>query len=377
MKNITTHTGLGLALGMLLSTLGVAPAVAQDGYGNTAPQSMRAKRDAERAKQQQKEKGDTPEVPALFPNATRQQPDAKASSKALKGLQELQDQYEKGDFAGVVAKADVLASAEANPYEKAFAYQIAGNASADLKNDAKAAEYFQKALDSNGLDNNSHYQVMHNLSAVQVGLERYDDALKTLDRFLAETKSDDPKYQSFRGSILANAGRADEAANTYVALSAKNPNDKKILMNAVATLQQADKFDQANVLLADAHRRGLLTEAREYRALYSGYLNSENKWKEAAAVINEGVAKGIVTPDADLAKAYMVVAQNAYAADDIALAVDMYGKAGPIAADGEAWLNLAKVYEFQNKKADSKAAAQKALDKGVKKPEEARRLMSK
>lgn len=377
MKNTNIPTGLSIALGILLSTLGTAPAVAQDGYGNTAPQSMRARRDAEQAKKKQKEKGDAPEVPALFPNATRQQPDAKASSKALKGLQELQDQYEKADYTGTVAKAEALATAEGSAYEKAFAYQLAGNAAADLKNDAKSAEYFQKALDSNGLDNNSHYQVMHNLSAVQFGLERYGDALKTLDRFLAETKSDDPKYQSFRGGILASAGRNDEAAKLYAALLAKNPNDKKILMNAVAALQQADQFDQANALLGDAHKRGLLTEAREYRALYSGYLNAQNKWKDAVPVINDGVAKGILPQDADLAKAYMIVAQNAYVADDIALAIDMYGKAGPIAADGEAYLNLAKVYEFQNKKTEARAAAQKALDKGVKKPEEARRLLSK
>ena len=377
MKNIVTKTTLGAALGTLLSTMAVAPAVAQDGYGNTAPQSMRAKRDAERAKQKQKDQGDAPEAAALFPNATRAQPDAKASSKALKGLQELQAQYEKEDFAGVLAKADVLASADASPYEKAFAYQLAGNAAADLENDAKAAEYFQKALDSNGLDNNSHYQVMHNLSAVLFGLGRYDDALATLDRFLAETRSDDPKYQSFRGSILASAGRNDDAAKLYADLLAKNPSDKKILMNAVAALQQADKFDQANALLGDAYKKGMLTEAREYRALYSGYLNAENQWKNALPVISDGVAKGILPQDADLAKAYMIVAQNAYAVDDMTLAADMYGKAGPIAADGEAWLNLAKVLELQGKKAEAASAAQKALDKGVKKPEEARLLLAK
>jgi len=377
MKNTTIPTGLSLALGLLLSTVGTAPVAAQEGYGNTAPQSMRAKRDAELAKKKQKEQGDAPEAPALFPGATRQQPDAKASSKSLKGLQELQDQYEKADYPGTVAKAESFAAAEGNAYEKAFAYQLAGNASADLKNDAKSAEYFQKALDSNGLDNNSHYQVMHNLSAVQFGLERYDDALKTLDRFLLETKSEDPKYQAFRGTILANAGRNDEAAKLYADLLAKNPNDKKVLMNAVAALQQADQFEQANALLGDAYKKGLLTEAREYRALYSGYLNAENKWKDAVPVINDGVAKGILPQDADLAKAYMIVAQNAYVANDLALAVDMYGKAGPIAADGEAYLNLAKVYEFQNKKAEANSAAQKALDKGVKKPEDARRLLSK
>lgn len=46
-----------------------------------------------------------------------------------------------------------------------------------------------------------------------------------------------------------------------------------------------------------------------------------------------------------------------------------------MAADGEAYLNLAKVLSNSGKKADAKVAAQKALDKGVKKPDEAKKLL--
>lgn len=377
-----------LLLMAAISTAAIAPAFAQmnapapppqkQGAANSAAtESMRSQRERRKAELgQAKNEGKAQAATApLFPNATRQEPDAKASSKTLKALQEVQDAYEKQDYANAVSKADAIATKpDANAYEKAFAYQLAGSASADLNNEAKAAEYFQKALDSNGLDNNSHYQVMSNLAAVQFGLEQYDPALKTLDRFLAETKSTDPKYQTMRGSILASLGRNDEAAKLYKDLLAKNPNDKKILMNAVASLQQADQYDQANALLGEAYKKGQLTEAREYKALYAGYLNSD-KWKEAVPVINDGAAKGLLPQDADLAKAYMIVAQKAYAEDDTKTAVEMYTKAAPIAADGEAYLNLAKVYSYQGKKAEAKDAAQKALDKGVKKPDEAKTLL--
>ena len=59
------------------------------------------------------------------------------------------------------------------------------------------------------------------------------------------------------------------------------------------------------------------------------------------------------------------------------VAIELYTKAAPMAADGEAYLNLAKVLEYNGKKADAKAAAQKALDKGVKKPDEARNILSR
>jgi tetratricopeptide (TPR) repeat protein len=313
----------------------------------------------------------------LYPNATRVSPEAKSSGKMLKELQGLQDLYGKQDMAGVIAKADaVVAMPTAGNYDKSFAYSLAASAAADQKDEAKAADYFKKALDSNGLDNDSHYTTMFNLAVIQYQQEKYQDALATLDRFLAETKSEKPEHLSLRAGLLANLGRNDEAAAAYKALIAKNPEDKRLLMNAVATLQAADKFDQANILLEDAYKRGMLTDGKELRALYVGYMNA-SRWSDAKAVMDAGTSKGILEASPQLAKDYMVLAQNAYAEDNTALAIEMYTKAGPMAADGEAYLNLAKVLDNSGKKAEAKAAAQKALDKGVKKPESAKRLLAR
>ncbi len=315
--------------------------------------------------------------PAEYPNATRVSPDAKASGKMLKELQALQDLYEKQDMVGVMDKVDQIAAMpNAGSYDKSFAYSLAASAAADQKDDARAEDYFKKSLDSNGMDNDSHYTTMFNLAVMQYQQEKYQDALATLDRFLAETKSEKPDQLNLRAGLLANLGRNDEAAGVYKALIAKSPDDKRLLMNAVATLQAADKFDQANILLEDAYKRGMLTDGKELRALYVGYINAK-RWNDAKGVMDAGTSKGILALDAQLAKDYMVLAQGAYAEDNVALAVEMYTKAGPIAADGQAYLNLAKVLNNSGKKADAKAAAQKALDKGLKKPDEANRILSR
>jgi len=367
---------LMIALTAALGVAVAAPALAQQQDYGTKPQSMREKRDAERARKAAEKEGAT-EQPALFPNATRVQPEAVSKGKNLKELQAMGELYEKQDYAGTIAKANSVAALEdATPYEKSFAYQVAGAAATDSGDDAAAAGYFQKAIDTNGLDNNSHYQVMSNLASVQYGLEQYDASLKTMDRFLAETKSTDTKYISMRAGLLANLGRSDEAAKMYRDLLAANPEDKRLLMNTVATLQGAEKYDEANALLGDAYTRGMLTEANEYRALYAGYLNSED-WKKAIPVIEDGAAKGVLPADPELAKAYSIVAQKAYADGDDAMAISMYGKAAPLAADGETYLNLAKVEANAGKTADSKASAQKALDKGIKNPGEAKALLSR
>lgn len=344
------------------------------------PQSMRAQRakrlaDLKKGKVDQAQAEETAK-PALYPNAARVSPEAQANGKMLKKLQGLQELYGKQDMPGTMAMAnEITAMPTASSYDKSFAYSLAAHAAADQDDQVKAADYFRKALDSNGLDNDSHYTTMFNLAVIQYQQEKYQEALATIDRFLGETKSEKPEYLSFRAGLLANLGRNEEAATAYKTLIAENPGDKHVLMNAVAALQAADKFDQANVLLEDAYKRGMLTDGNELRALYVGYINA-NRWSDAKAVMEAGTSKGILEANPQLAKDYMVLAQNAYAQDNTALAIEMYSKAGPIAADGEAYLNLAKVLGNSGKKAEAKAAAQKALDKGLKKPEEAKRILS-
>lgn len=369
------HRPLFVALAGALALATVAPvAQAQQDKGTPTMREQRAKRMAELGKG--KEEAKKPEQkPAQYPNATRVSPEAKANGKVVKDLQAMQESYEKQDMAGVIAKADQIAAmSAAGAYDKSFAYSMAGNAAADLDDQAKAADYFKKAIDANGLDNDSHFNVMYNLAVIQYGNEKYADALATMDRFLAETKSEDPKHAAFRAGILANLGRNDEAAAVYKDLVSKNPADKRLLMNAVATLQGADKFDQANVLMEDAYKRGMLTEEKELRSLYIGYMNAD-RYKDAEAVIEDGIAKGILKPGPDLAKGYVILAQNAYYKGSDKDAIRLYQKAAPMAADGEAYLNLAKVLSNSGKKADAKVAAQKALDKGVKKPDEAKKLL--
>ena len=366
----------GIAAVLALAVL--APvAHAQQQASSPTMREQRAKRMAELGKEKKDEGKQEEAKPAAYPNATRVSPEAKASGKMTKNLQALQALYEKPDMAGVIAKADEIAAMPAaNAYEKSFAYSLAGNAAADLDDQNKAADYFQKAVDSNGLDNDSHFSTMYNLAVIRYGQDKFAEALVAMDRFLAETKSEKPEHQSFRAGILANLGRNDEAATIYKALIANNPTDKRILMNAVAALQNADKFDQANVLLEDAYKRGMLTESRELRALYIGYMNAA-RWDDTKRVIDDGVAKGILQSGPELARDYQVLAQNAYADDKIALALDLYTKAAPMAADGEAYLNLAKVLEYSGKKVEAKAAAQAALDKGIKKPDEAKSILSR
>jgi uncharacterized protein HemY len=92
--------------------------------------------------------------------------------------------------------------------------------------------------------------------------------------------------------------------------------------------------------------------------------------------MEEGETKGILKPGPELATDYMILGQNAYFKGSDSDAITFYKKAAPMAADGEAYLNMAKILRDQGKTADAKQAAQQALDKGVKKPAEAKEILS-
>lgn len=374
------HAPLAAAMAAVLLAATALPGAAQaQNVGQeqvktgNAGMSMHDRREAARQKKEAKE-GKEEQKPALYPLATREQPEGTVSRSGLKKLQKLQDTYQKQDIAGTIAQAnEIAADSSSNPYEKSFAYLLAGTASADKDDQAAAADYFAKALAANGLPNDDHYTAMFNLAVIQYGLDRYADALATIDRFLSETKSDKPEAMNLKGGVLMGLERYEDAAALYTGLMAAKPDDKTLLMNAVAAYQSADKADKATALLADAQARGLLTTKDEYRALYVSYINADRD-KDAIKVIDDGVAKGIIPASPELAKDYMVLAQKAYYADDRDTAIEMYRRAATMAADGEAAPNLAKVYSETGKSAEAKAAARQALEKGVKDTAGAKKL---
>jgi tetratricopeptide (TPR) repeat protein len=372
-KTLRRLAPMALLAGMLLAVgIGDAIAQAQD-YGNSR-QSMREKRDAARAAKQAKSEGQQ-EPQQLYPQATRENPEARASRAGLKKLQKLQELYENDDTAGTIALAQEIGNdPDANAYEKGFAWLIAGNAASGNGDDAQAATFFQNALATNGLDNNNHYTVMFNLAAVQYGLEQYQPALDTIDRFLSETHTDKTEGQSLKGGLLVALERYDEAAKLYEEQLAKNPGDKTLTMNAAAAYQAAGEDDKAVALLAKAQAGGMFTTPNEYRALYVTYINSDRD-ADALKVIEDGLAKGVIEPGPQLAKDFMVLGQKAYYDGDDKRAIEMYKRAAPIAADGEAALNLAKIYHEAGMDAEAAAAARQALDKGVKDPADARKLI--
>ena len=177
-----------------------------------------------------------------------------------------------------------------------------------------------------------------------------------------------------RASLMATGGRSDEAIKLYTDELAKKPNDIQAVRNLAGTYEAAGNTKKTYELLNDARKRGI-AEENDYKVLYSGYLAKDKNWKAGVEVLDDGVAKNKIPKNDETANAYMVAARGAF--DDSLWndALSILSKAASMSSNGEADLNRANILSTQGKTAESKAAAQAALTKGVKNTADAQRLL--
>lgn len=390
------QTLLAAAIGAVLLFGAVAPVDAQSAA------ERKAQREADK-------KPAAAAVAETYPEATRKSPGIRASSQLQRKLQKLVDLYDEDKGAEARALADeIIATEKANAYEKSFAAQMAAQVAYDADDSAAAMKYLAQAIQSDGLDNNSHFGAMLMLGQLQMQEEQYEPALATFDRLFAETKVQKPEHLALKGNVLYrmerypeaiealtkaiatspepradwsqllmasyfDSGKGAEAARVAEEIASKNPADKRVQMNLAAAYLQIEAYDKAAAVLEKLRAAGQLSDEREYRQLYSTYLNIDGKEREAANVIAEGLQKGVLQPNHET---YLALGQAYYFSDQVGLAVDAYQKAAPLAKDGETYLNLAKVLWQEDRITEAKAAAKQAMAKGVKNSDDAKKILA-
>ena len=368
-------------------------------------------------------RGEQKKEEVLYPDATRQEPEAKGSPKVQTKLNKLIEDYNKALEQEDEAKAtagyttartladEIIANGSANAYDKALAAQIASQAALNTDDEAAAEGYLKQAVDANALGNNQHFQLMLQLAQLQLQKDDYTNGFATLDKYLAESKSKRPADFAFKGQYLyqadrfaecipplkqaietstnpedkvdnwtqilmvcyQEAGQLAEAVKVAEQLAAKSPNDKRAQMNLASIYLNSEQEAKAAAVLEKLRAAGLMTEEKDYRQLYLTYANMEGKEKDVIAVVNEGLQKGVVKPDY---QTYLALAQAYYYSEQIPQAIEAWQKAAPLSKDGETYLNLARVLWQEGRVPEAKVAARAALDKGLKKPDDAKKIIA-
>ncbi|SDQ22467.1 Uncharacterized conserved protein HemY, contains two TPR repeats [Pseudoxanthomonas sp. CF385] len=379
--------------------------------GGFAPEAEAARRN-----EQKKEE-------VLYPDTTREEPKVKGSPKVQTKLNKLIETYNKAIEQDDDAKAqegytnaraladEILANASATEYDKAVAAQIASQAAMSTDDEAGAAAYLKQAIDANALGNNQHFQLQLQLAQLQLQKDDYTNGFVTLDQYFADSKSTRPADLAFKGQYLyqaeryaecvpplkqaietstnpedkvdnwtqilmvcyQEAGQLAEALKVAEALAAKSPNDKRAQMNLATIYLNSEQEAKAAAVLEKMRASGLLTEERDYKQLFITYANMEGKEKDVISVVNEGLQKGVLKPDY---QTQLALAQAYYYSEQIPQAIDAWQKAAPQGTNGDTYLNLARVLWQEGRIPEAKVAARAALEKGLKKPEDAKKIIA-
>jgi tetratricopeptide (TPR) repeat protein len=354
---------LSAALALALSA--ATPVHAQEEHGGVSEQkaNTRAARRAEAAKKN----AATQQAP-LYPNATRVSPEQKGDKSVAKDMEALfKLQEEENAEDKIIAKADaILANPSANAFDKSSAAYLAGSAwqGKETSGYANAIKYYQLAVDNNGLHNNNHYRAMLQLAQMLDADEHHAEALKMVDKFLDETKSEDASALKIKTQILVGMDKPAEAAAMLEKALAANPNDKKTMLNLAALYMEAGQDAKAGAMFDKMHAAGLLTESKDYEVAFRLLANLEGREKDAMKLIDEGLSKKILEPSYEM---YAFQGRTYYEADDTAHAIEAWTKGAPLSKDGEMYLNVAKLQLDADHWAQAKEAAAQAKAKGVKK----------
>jgi len=344
-----------------------------------------------------------------YPNATRTAPDAKASSRAQSKLQRMFKFYEEQDAEKVLPVAqELINDARTNAYDKSIAARISGAVLID-EDDEKASGFLKQALEFNGLNNNDHFETMLILAQLALQNDHYEDALTIFDDYFTQTQSARPEDLVLKGNALYRLDRFAEAASVLKQavdavpeprndwlqmlmaayaesdqgseaiklaeqLATRAPEDRRAQLNLAAMYLQNDRDNDAIGVYERLRAEGRLTDEREYKNLAALYLGQEGKEAEAISALTEGLQKNILKRDY---QTYIALAQAYYFSEQIDPAIENYRLAAPLAENGEAYLNLAKILANEERLDEAKQAAQQALDKGLRNPQEAQSILNR
>lgn len=394
----------------LLAFAAPSMALAQDeGGSDRNERSSRADRSSRSAdRNERRSSRQSSKAEALYPASSRQEPGVSASSRLIKQLNTLSEASNASDPAkGLPVADEILANTNANIYDKSMAGLLAGQLLLNEDND-RAITYLNQAIETGGLDNNNHFQAMLIVAQLQAQDDKYDEAMVSLDRYITESGSTDPKDQALKGNLLyrlerypeaiatlkplvdaggevdpqwtqilmasyAESGDSAEATRLAEQVAQATPDDKRSQVNLAVSYLQTDQNDKAIEVFERLRASGQLTEESEYRNLYALYLNSENKEREAIAVINDGLQKGVLSEDY---RTMAALGQANYFSDQIEPAIAAWRKAAPLAENGDTYLNLARVLHQEGRADEAKEAARQAIAKGLKSNTDAERIIS-
>jgi tetratricopeptide (TPR) repeat protein len=231
----------------------------------------------------------------------------------------------------------------------------------------ESLRYFESAVDSNTLPNQTHFALMYQIAQLYFMQERYEESLERLDLWFctvpeekitsaayvlqasifaqnndyagalkaietAIAMDEDPKESWYQLKLAAHfeMEQYPQAAETLETIISKWPDKKTYWLQLSQIYYKLKQDAKALAVLALAYRKNLLDKQGDITYLASLYSHLDVPYK-AAEILERGINDGIVEGNKNH---WTIVADSWYGAEELEKALAAYAEAGRAANDG-------------------------------------------
>lgn len=317
------------------------------------------------------------------------------SESVYRAVQAATDLLSKQKHAEAIEKLAKLANSGSD-YEQAVVNYNLGFVYSSRNDLTSAAKSFARALELNALPQSQHEQLQYNLGQLYIVAGQFGPGIKTLQTYMAEScapvaaeahlflanaLSQNKQYAEARTQIdqaLAKAKAPKESwlqlklainyemkdfkacAQSLVQLIGLVPHKPEYWKQLSGMFMELKQDTEAVAVLALAERQGFISKPNEIKNLYSVYMMMDLPFK-AGLLVQQAIEQNKVPAD----EQHLEAIANAWInARESARAEATLKKLAAMADRGDYHYKLGAMYGDEERWSDSKAALEKAIQKG-------------
>jgi tetratricopeptide (TPR) repeat protein len=289
---------------------------------------------------------------------------------------------------------EMKANHKLNSHEQALMWQTYGYAYIGLEDYDRAADALGRCLETRGLPFQAELHTRYNLAQILVMLERHERAIaefeewfrhadnpsptahymaamaymqggqrrraiEFVDRAIAGSATPKESWLQLKNAMLVEEKDFAGAEAVLTELIARYPK-KAYWMQLAAIYSETKRHERALTTLEMVYLQGLFDQDSEYITLAQMYLFNQIPY-QAAAVINDGLDKGVIE---DSAQAWQLLADSWMHARERDRALPPMRRAAELAEDGNLYVRLAQILVDREEWGDAREAIAMAQEKG-------------
>lgn len=301
---------------------------------------------------------------------------------------------EDGDMEGAQKILESINLKRAKPYGRARIYQMLGTMAATNEEFEKALDYLEKCVAEEALQPAEQLRSLYLVGQLQTMLERYDDAIVTLELWISQvetpapssyytlavtyyqaerpddalvaikkavTLSNDPREPWYRLLLSLHLERFEyqEALDILDDVILKYPK-KAYWSQMAAVYAQLDNMSKSLAVQLLAKSEGYVTESRDLTRVAQMYM-VEGLPHRGAEVMKQGIEDGSIEKNE---RAYQTLSNTLLQSREWEQALEPLGMAASLHKDGTLYVRLAQVNLQLGRWGDARSSLDLAFEKG-------------